>query len=249
VTAHPGLAGARVPVAVIAAAARERRHVLFDLDGTLVDSNAACIAILQDMLAERGSTRRIDPASGRRLMSYGGIRMVTGLLAEECGDAGAELAEFRARYLVWTTGAETLYDGVLPGVQHLTRAGFTLAVCSNKPQALCEKVLADTGLDTFITATVGSVPGRAPKPAPDALDAVLGLLARDAAECIFVGDSELDYRVARDADMPFAFMTYGYAEPDWHPAAAHDWHDAAGENFDHFDHLVAALLANAPAWA
>jgi phosphoglycolate phosphatase len=231
--------------AIIAQAARDRRHLLFDLDGTLVDSNAVCMAILQDMLVERGSARRIDPAAGRAVMSYGGVRMMTAMLAQDCGDAVAELAEFRARYLVATTGVDTLYGGVLPGVQRLAQAGFTMAICSNKPQGLCEKVLADTGLDAFMTAVVGGHPARAPKPASDPLERALELLTQDAGACIFIGDSELDYRVARDAEVPFAFMTYGYAQPDWQPEASHDWHDAAGQSFAHFDHLVEALMAGA----
>jgi phosphoglycolate phosphatase len=232
-----------VPGSIIAAAARDRRHLLFDLDGTLVDSNATCMALVQAMLAARGSTRRIDPAAGRAVMSYGGLRMIHALLAQDCGDAVADLAEFRARYLVATTGVDTLYDGVLPGVQRLADAGFTMGICSNKPQALCEKVLADTGLDAFMAAVVGAHPARAPKPASDPLDLALDLLTQHADACIFIGDSELDYRVARNAGVPFAFMTYGYADSDWQPEAAHDWHDTAGQGFDHFDHLVDALVA------
>ena len=230
---------------VIGEAARRRRHLIFDLDGTLVDSCAVCVAILQDMLAERGSTRRIDPVVARPLMSQGGIRLVAGLLGPDCGDAQAEVAEFRARYLVVKTGAETVYAGVIAGLQRLAQAGFTMAVCSNKPQALCEKVLADTGLDAFFTAVAGGQPGRAPKPAPDLLTAVTGMLDRQGADCIFIGDSDLDSRVARDADLPFAFMTYGYADHGWHPHHAHDWHDAASECFGGFDALVDALLAGA----
>ena len=232
---------------IIAEAAWARRHILFDLDGTLVDSNAACVSILQDMLVERGSARLIDPAKARAFMSLGGEHMVGGVLAENCADAAADLTEFRARYSAHTTSADTVYDGVFEGMARLAAAGFTMAICSNKPQALCEKVLADTGLDAFITAAVGGDPERVPKPAPDALHHVLGLLAQEPGACVFVGDSEVDYRVARNADLPFAFMTYGYADAGWQPAAAADWHDMAGESFDHFDRLVEALLAGAEA--
>ena len=140
---------------IIAEAAWARRHILFDLDGTLVDSNAACVSILQDMLVERGSARLIDPAKARAFMSLGGEHMVGGVLAENCADAAADLTEFRARYSAHTTSADTVYDGVFEGMARLAAAGFTMAICSNKPQALCEKVLADTGLDAFITAAVG----------------------------------------------------------------------------------------------
>ena len=227
--------------AILAKAARDRRHLIFDLDGTLVDSNAVCVTILQEMLAERGSTRQIDAVASRPLMSRGGVHMVAGLLADECRDAEADLVEFRARYMCYKTDVDTLFDGVLDGMAKLAAAGFAMAICSNKPQALCEKVLDDTGLAQFVSTTVGGRPDLKPKPAPDSLMAVLDLMGQPADRCIFIGDSDLDYRVARNADLPFAFMTYGYAEPGWRPETEQCWHSRAGQCFDRFDHLVATL--------
>ncbi|MBB4839723.1 phosphoglycolate phosphatase [Sphingomonas kyeonggiensis] len=217
------------------------RHVIFDLDGTLVDSCATCVEILSGMLAERGDAAAIDPVAARSYMSRGGLDMVRGLLGDACVDGEADLADFRARYHAHQTSVETLFPGVAEGLARLRAAGLTLSICSNKPQGLCEKVLADTGLAEHFAFVVGGQPGMRPKPAPDLLDALLARIGGDATACAFVGDSELDHRIAADAAIPFHFLTHGYAEPGW------EAQDCA--THDTFAPLIDALLARAAAHA
>ncbi|MDB5712886.1 MAG: family hydrolase [Sphingomonadales bacterium] len=200
------------------------RHVIFDLDGTLVDSCAVCVDILSDILVERGSQHVIDRVYARSLMSRGGLEMVAGLLGSACVDSDADLAEFRARYRKRQTSIETLFPGVSDGLKDIRDAGFILSVCSNKPQDLCEKVLEDTGLANHFSLVVGGRPELRPKPASDLLDTVLAGLGAAAAECLFVGDSELDYQIAQDAGIPFLFMSYGYAAKDWAPEVSTTFH-------------------------
>jgi phosphoglycolate phosphatase len=195
------------------------RHVIFDLDGTLVDSSAACVDILSDMLAERGGMGTINPVVARAFMSRGGMDMVVGLLGEACTDPAADLAEFRARYQEYTTSPETVFPGVAQGLRRLQDAGYVLSICSNKPQVLCDRVLADTHLADHFAIVVGGRAGLQPKPAPDLLAAVLGELGAAPQECFFVGDSELDHEIARNAAVPFHFVTYGYAAKGWVPHA------------------------------
>lgn len=211
-----------------------RRYIIFDLDGTLVDSSAICIGILQEMLEERGSTRQLDPAEGTRFMSLGGEQMVRALLGRECGDPVFELADFRARYSRCKTPAHSLFDGVPSGLRQLRRAGYELAICSNKPANLCTKVLDDTGLSPLFSVVVGGNTGLRPKPAPDLLNSTLAQLGVSADLCMFVGDSELDHEIAINALIPFFFMSYGYAEPGWRPDR--------GQTFAAFVDLVGHLL-------
>lgn len=212
-----------------------RSCIIFDLDGTLVDSNAVCVGILQSMLDERGSGRRIDLGESARHMSLGGEHMVSALLGQECGSPAAELAEFRDRYARTLTPEQSLFEGVRSGLEQLRSVGLELAICSNKPINLCAKVLEDTGLAPLFGVIVGGQAGMRPKPAPDLLDATLLRLSASADQCIFVGDSEIDHAVASDAAIPFCFMSYGYAEPGWEPDH--------GESFDSFPSLVEHLLA------
>lgn len=215
-----------------------RRHLIFDLDGTLVDSCAICVEILSAMLAARGSTHVIDPQAARPWMSVGGARMVAALLGPACGDPDAEIAEFRRRYAVLETRAESLFADVAHGLARLHGAGHTLAICSNKPQNLVENVLRDTALAPLFTSVVGQRPGLKTKPAPDMLDLVLTELGAAPEQCLFIGDSEIDHQVADHAGIGFLFVTYGYAHADY----------VAPENsFDRFAALVEAVLVGAHA--
>jgi phosphoglycolate phosphatase len=214
------------------------RHVIFDLDGTLVDSCAVCVDILSEILAERGATAAIDRVGARAYMSRGGQDMVAALLGAACRDPAADLLDFRSRYQQRHTSSETLFPGVAAGLAQLRAAGLTLSICSNKPQELCEKVLADLGLAGHFAVVVGGRPGLRPKPAPDLLEAVLNALDTTPDACLFVGDSELDHAVAIAARMPFHFMTYGYAEAGWV--------FEGGEAFGCFDTMTRAILSPLP---
>lgn len=207
--------------------------IVFDLDGTLVDSAPVFATILNMMLAERGSIRRVGLAEVRAFASHGGPALVGGMLAQDCGDLAAEVADFRARYAALPTPVETLYNGVATGVQALRNAGFALAICSNKPQHLCEKVIADLGMTESFAAIVGSAPDRMSKPAPDLMELVLGKLGVGVGECLYVGDSEVDAALAKAMGMRFAFMTYGYAAAQFHTGAL--------DRYDHFADLVAMI--------
>ncbi|HEV7287944.1 HAD-IA family hydrolase [Sphingomonas sp.] len=218
-----------------------KQAIIFDLDGTLVDSCGVCVTILQGMLRDRGVDRAICHEFARPLMSRGGEMMVAALLGDACRDPAADLIEFRSRYHDWLTPADSLYDGVAAGLSSLRARGFTLAICSNKPLPLCEKVLNDTGIADRFVAVVGGAAGLTPKPAPDLLDAVLARLDVDADQCLYVGDSELDHAVADRAGIPFYFLTHGYAEAGWSPPT--------GAVFDHFTALVGELVRHRPGLA
>jgi phosphoglycolate phosphatase len=193
------------------------RHLIFDMDGTLVDSCAICVEILTGIRVERGCHDPIDPVGARAYMSRGGAQMVAALLGEASRDAEADLTEFRDRYSALVTPDAALFPGVREGLFALRAAGFTLSICSNKPQNLCDQVLRDTGLADLFGAVVGGRAGLRPKPATDLLAATLAELGAEPGDCLYIGDSELDHEVADAMGMPFLFMTYGYADHGWSP--------------------------------
>jgi phosphoglycolate phosphatase len=209
------------------------KAIIFDLDGTLVDSCGICISILTSMLQARGVAKLIDPLVARPLMSFGGEKMVVTCLGEHCGNPTEELLEFRSRYIRIETPQTSLFEGVAVGLVALQELGFKLAVCSNKPQQLCDKVLFETGLADHFSVVVGTMATLRAKPAPDLLNKTLVGLGIPSQDCVFVGDSELDHAVAEQAGIPFHFLTYGYAEAGWSPRNA--------QIHDSFDALVEAL--------
>jgi phosphoglycolate phosphatase len=216
-----------------------RDFLIFDLDGTLVDSNAVCVEILQSMLDERGAGIVIDRETASVHMSRGGAQMVAALLGPACGEPDAELIEFRARYAERMTPPASMFSGVAQGLTRLQQSGFGLAIYSNKPQNLCDKVLGDLGIGDAFEVIVGGRAGCRPKPTPDLLDCVLDTLGADAGRCAMIGDSELDHALAEGARMPFCFMTYGYAAPDWRPCSK-------TRCFDDFGGLVDMFVTTGP---
>src|SRR5262245_38496163 len=114
------------------------QHLIFDLDGTLVDSAPVIVAVLNEMLAERGSESRMDVGKVQPWLSHGGAELIATMLGLEGDDIAVALADFRARYAARETPAECVFDGVRTGLRELAAAGFTLAICSNKPDYLCE---------------------------------------------------------------------------------------------------------------
>ncbi len=216
---------------------RPLRSIVFDLDGTLIDSAPVFVRILNAMLAERASRRRVTIADVRPFASLGGPALVGGALAEDCGDLTRAVEDFRARYRLFPTPPESLYAGVADGVRALAALGFPLAICSNKPQTLCEKIIADLDLGDCFPVIVGSSPDRAMKPAPDLLDLALARLGSAVAECLYVGDSEVDLALAETTGVRFALLTYGYASEPL----------SVGQHaaFDDFSDLVGWITASA----
>ena len=210
------------------------RHVIFDLDGTLVDSCGDCVAILSDMLLERGSEHVIDPVAARPWMTRGGVEMISALLGKECISPEADLIEFRERYKKFKTSKDCLFDGVSEGLERLSASTASLAICSNKPEVLCERVLEDVGLAMHFDVVVGWKEGMQKKPHPDLMNKTLKLLNADPHNCIFVGDSKVDKELAMQASMRFYFVSYGYAEKDWSPGTS--------ITFDSFSRLSDALI-------
>ena len=186
--------------------------ILFDLDGTLIDSVPLCAQLVNEMLAARGVSRRVSEAETRPLVTTGGRLMLAKLLGEACGDVEAALVEFRARYAARPTDPACLYPGARGALAELRRAGFGLAVWSNKPQELCSKVIAELGLADLFDAVVGSGPAVPLKPDLTGLGLALGDTPR--GRCCSVGDSEPDWQVAQAASLPLILMTFGYGDYD-----------------------------------
>ena len=170
--------------------------------------------ILSDMLAERGAARRISPQAARPYVTVGGRGMVEALLGEECGDVDSALVEFRARYSALPTPPASLFPGVREGLAALADQGVGLAVWSNKPQGLCDKVIDDLGLRSLFAAVVGTGAGVPLKPDPVGFDRALAISGGCRARSCLVGDSELDYRAAVAAGVPAVMVAYGYGEVD-----------------------------------
>jgi phosphoglycolate phosphatase len=181
--------------------------LIFDLDGTLIDSAVAIAASLDQIARQRG----IAPVTAQqvsRLVSKGAPEMVATCLNSQ--NSQEDLTLFRAIYGGRQSLRSDLYDGVFEGIARLAETGLPLGICTNKPQHLTLKILADVGLLPLFQAVVGGDETSGRKPDPIHLGEVCKRLGHDPSACALVGDSEVDEAAARALGMSFLFVSYGY---------------------------------------
>lgn len=189
--------------------------IIFDLDGTLVDSVADIAFAANQVLAARG-LRTLAVEAFIPLIGEGAKRLIerTLLAAEDDAEDDMEgaLAAFLSAYAANLTRATVAYPGAAEVLKTLAAAGYRLAVCTNKPEAHARTILARLGLDRQLTMIIGgdSVPG-ARKPDPQMLAPILAACGVTAAAAVMIGDSITDVRLARAAGMPVILRAGGYA--------------------------------------
>lgn len=202
--------------------------VIFDLDGTLIDSAPDIHATANRVMAGFGfpalSLPQVQAFVGK------GLPNLVARLLEHHGAApegplfAPAMARFETEYL--TSHARTRpYPGVPSALQVLAAHGAALGVCTNKPVGPARAVLDHLGLSPLFSALLGgdSLPLR--KPDPEHLHATARALGRRTM--IFVGDSEVDAETAKAAGVPFLLFTEGYRKSPMtaiaHDAAFDDW--------------------------
>ena len=187
--------------------------VVFDLDGTLTDSAPTIGAVLDGLRAER-DLPALPVQAYRGWISLGASTLVGAALGLSATAGPELLAEFRRRYASTRATPADLYPGVESALQALARAGKPMGVCSNKPHALCEKVLAETGIRRFFTAVSGGDSVEQSKPHPMHLMQTLAAMDCAGRPFFFIGDSLIDAQAAAGAGATFLWASYGYADSD-----------------------------------
>lgn len=187
------------------------RAVIFDLDGTLIDSAPDIHAAANRLMAAHGFAG-FAPEETRSFIGHGVPHFVACCLrargAETAGDLHRQLVgEFEAGYETAVTLTKP-YPGVSEALDRLAAQGLALGICTNKPVAPARAVLAHLGLLTHFPVVIGgdSCPQRKPDPTP-LQAAVAGLGAR---RVLYVGDSEVDAETSVRAGLPFALFSEGY---------------------------------------
>jgi phosphoglycolate phosphatase len=185
--------------------------VIFDLDGTLVDS-AADIAEALNRTLEDWQLPRVPEATVLTWIGDGVRRLVEQAFTAARSDIDLDrvMPGFMRHYEACLLRSPRLYDGVVPALEALRARNVTLAICTNKPSAMVAPLLAHLGVQEFFARVLGgdSLPERKPSGVPLRHIAAAFGVAPTAA--LMVGDSITDYRAAVDAGMPVALVRYGY---------------------------------------
>ena len=188
--------------------------VLFDLDGTLVDTLGDFADAIARMLAERGKPPLADAAVAP-LVGRGGAWLVEQALKLAEGTAPADdaleaaVGRFRHHYAALNGRRVRVYAGVTEGLSACAARGLRLGCVTNKPTAAAADLLAQLGLaHRFALIQGGDRHGLKPDPAP--LLQAAHELGVDPARVVMVGDSVNDAQAARAAGMGLVIVTYGY---------------------------------------
>jgi phosphoglycolate phosphatase len=185
--------------------------LVFDLDGTLIDSAPEIHAVANKVFTDIG-LQAFPFVTVRGAIGNGVGVLVSRLLQsqgqEPAGPLHAELVSRFVKIYEEAFDLTTLYPGVVEALADLADAGHPMGICTNKPEGPARAVLRHFGLDRHFQVVIGgdSLPTRKPDPAP--LLAAFGALS--ARRALFVGDSEIDAETAHAAGTPLALYTRGY---------------------------------------
>ena len=202
--------------------------VIFDLDGTLIDSAPDLHAAANKMLAQMGH----PSLSKETIVSFigNGVPKLVERSLRVFGVPGSKEAEdmFRGFYAADPFTLSTPYPGVTDCLESLKNKGFKLGVCTNKPEEPARVILDGLNLTQYFDVIVGgdTYPSLKPDPTP-----LLGCAQKlNSHPALYVGDSETDALTAANAKMEFALYSGGYRNSSTDEMA----HDFLFHHFDQF---------------
>lgn len=184
--------------------------VIFDLDGTIIDSSQDIAWCANRTLAAMGH-REMDPSEIVGHIGWGVKplleKLMPGEAPEMITDARLKFLEFYGDHLVVET---TLYPGVLPVLDRLKGAGKKMAIVTNKPEGLAIGILEVMKLSAYFKLVLGgdSLPNR--KPHPEPIEKAIRELSATPGSTVVVGDSPVDCEAAKGAGAFAIGAAYGF---------------------------------------
>lgn len=206
--------------------------IVFDLDGTIVDTAPDLTNALNDALIRRGHAT-ISQKTIRSAVGSGARVMVEEALRRAGADENIDqmLTEFLIHYEANIAVESRPFPGAVASLETLAAAGAKLAVCTNKREYLTRKLLDALGLRHYFHSVAGRDTFAVSKPDPGHLTQVIALAGGVPSRAIMVGDSDVDLRAAKGASVRSILVSFGYATEALHKLAP----DAT---IDHFDELM-----------
>src|ERR1700753_2553660 len=192
------------------------RTIVFDLDGTLVDTAPDLVNALNFVLGREGLPA-IPPASARNMIGAGARRMIErGLELEDRTTSVADITrltgDFVDHYAAHIADESRPFEGLEGALDVLAANGFRFAVCTNKLEWLSKLLLDRRGRSGRFAAICGADTFGVSKPDPAILQQTVARAGGELASSIMVGDAGPDIGVARRAGIPVIGVAFGYTE-------------------------------------
>ncbi|MFV0294339.1 MAG: HAD-IA family hydrolase [Paracoccus sp. (in: a-proteobacteria)] len=212
--------------------------VVFDLDGTLANTAGDLIAAANVVLARRGLAG-LDPVTdaavafggGRAMLRAGYARASAAMLippGAEDEDYPRLLSAYEASLSVHTR----LYPGVEAALTQLTTDGYILSVCTNKPEALADRLLRELGIRDAFASLIGIDTLPVSKPDPRAYQAAVTRAGGKVSQSFLLGDTITDVKTAAASGVRIALVSFG-------PGGADAVRLQPDAMLDHYDRLPA----------
>ncbi|PWR24749.1 phosphoglycolate phosphatase [Zavarzinia aquatilis] len=218
--------------------------VIFDLDGTLVDSAPDLTGALNATMASLGLAA-LPEAEVRHMVGHGARKLIErGLEAhavpKSAGEIDALVDYFIGYYAGHVADHSVAFPGVVATLNWLRARGVRLGVCTNKPVVLAKQLIVALELDEFFPADaiLGGDSLTVKKPDGRHLIATIEALSGDLDRAVMVGDSATDLNAARDAGVPAVLVTFGYTPIPAQKLGA----DAVIDHFRELPHALTQVL-------
>lgn len=219
----------------------QQPSIVFDLDGTFLDTAPDLLSSLNHVLSE-AKLDAANPDQMRIYVGHGGREMIrrafearNAPLPEALHD---ELVEsFLAHYTAEIPGQSSAFQGAVKCVEAFRAAGWKTAICTNKYQRLAVPLLEGLKLDHLFDAICGSDVFPMRKPDPRHLTMTIESIGGDVSKAVMVGDSDTDIKTAQAANIPVIAVSFGYT-----PEHVSTFNPT--KVIDHFDELTLELASD-----
>lgn len=197
------------------------RIVVFDLDGTLADTSGDLLAAANatfaeldlDVALQRGADDGVALRGGKAMLSLGLTRLqINGASAEHLIERGYPM--LLAQYSEAIDLHTRLYPGVIEAVERLRSQGDRAAICTNKPEALAEKLMVSLGARDLFDSLIGADTLPVRKPSPEPFHEAVSRAGGSSSRACLVGDSDTDRDTAKAARVPSVLVTFGPSGED-----------------------------------
>ena len=193
---------------------KKKNTIIFDLDGTLLDTLEDLRDSVNVTLSHFGwETRSLEEI--RHFVGNGIRKLMERATPEDCSNEQFEeaFAFFREYYVGHCRIKTKPYEGILKLLASLKEMGYRLAIVSNKNDTAVKELCQDYFKD-YVTVAIGEREGVARKPAPDSVFAALKELGSSAEDAVYIGDSEVDYATAKNSELDCILVSWGFRDKE-----------------------------------